>query len=707
MKTKKKGFAPFKKERFQPELTILDMRLRDAKIETKRKQRELSVVIQKTLPQSIITLNNALSLMKRSRNCKIELDDNNQIIINNLKKYNRLTEIFVRSKAARIMAVHKVLTNKGYRSPGITTKDHPKTNDEYVEVVEWLKAKVSRPKEYKTSPLDRIYLLKTNKTNVYPNVVKPSKELGDTYAKEKNLRPISIPSIRDRCLQAVYYLSYIVYSEYVADPNSYAFRPGRSPAWAANSLTITLRRPRGSPKWILEIDIAKCYDNINHKFIINNTPGIPSIILKKWLKQGYILRNHEEIGPFETISGIPQGGIISPAICNTVLDGADEFIRTELWRRIDNLMIPKDKTGYKLLLKNKSQKLFKLYRYADDIVITANSKFMAIQCKEILEVFLEKRGLALSIEKTKLTDVSGNTAYFEFIGFGFKKIYVQATNKTKWVVIAPQNSISRIRKKLQTLCHSKISIKRLFYDFSCILRSWVGYYSSSNISKTLSILNLWVYKIFYLTLFKKIKKTNTIRLKNYKNKNKTGKHKIKKIGKKYIHHLINVYYIKPVRYHTYYKMKWYVTKLGKDNRIKRFVLFSPRIFKLIKQDQMLTTQNLNYFNKEDIIRISRINLNYKFGVRRRVLLKNFKNYNSELTCPSCLETFENAGRYEFHHKLPVFYGGETSETNLIILCKECHLEISKAVLKKDANLVEEFIRRDLLIIPEKELNNYN
>lgn len=691
------------KEHFRPDLSDLNMTVRDAKIEVRKKQREISVAIKNSLPKDINKINNVLKYKNWNSKQIKNLDPESIELLNKLNKIDKLIEILVKSKAARITSVHRVLTNKGYRSPGVE-KLQPVTNDGYVEIVEWLKKTMNNPNKYNTSPLDRIYLLKTNKTDKFPDVEKPSLSLGDTYSKEKYLRPISIPSIKDRCLQATYYIGYIIYSEYVADSNSYAFRPGRNCGWAAQSIAITLRS-KGGPTWLVEIDIAKCFDNINHEFIVKHTPFIPEIILNKWLKQGYILRNYESLGKFETPSGIPQGGIISPTICNTVLDGAETYIRNKLWNLVDNGTINANKAGYAYFRGKKEEQLFKLFRYADDIIISVKSKLMATLCKDLLSEFLVPRGLALSQEKTKITDISGNYAYFEFIGYSFVKRYNVTENKNKWFIDMPENSIKRIKRKLAKICHTKSSIGELFYNFSTTLRSWVGHYATANASRNLQKLNLWVFKIFYYALERKVKLNKELRLKRIKSK--SGKStKYRKLTKKQINHIIHVKYIRKIQYHGGLKMKWYSTKLYKGNRMKTFRLFSPRIFNLISQTLCLTTQNLNYFDKEDIQRITKINLNYKYGVRKLVLRKNFNTFFGDLTCPCCFESFQIVGRYEFHHKTPVEFGGETTVTNLIPLCSPCHKNISIAMQKRKFSDIQEYIQRELIKIPDSYLEQF-
>lgn len=697
-----------KKERFRPDLLDLDIPLKDAYKEVRENQFNLSVVIQK-LPKDI---NLILKYVQKGPDIRNEqhLDEKTNII-KIMDEIQKKFTILVNSKAARVVAFHRVLTNKGYRSPGIELEKTPTTNEEYLEIINWLRKTLRNPDKYIPSPLDRIYLLKTNKTKTFPDVETPNTELGDTFAKESNLRPISIPSIKDRCLQAVYLIGFNPYAEYLADEHSYAFRPGRSPAWVAHSIASHLRLSF-QPDWILEVDIHKCFDSISHESLINFTPFIPKNTLIKWLKQGYILRKFENLGIFPTESGIPQGSIISPTLSNFILDGADSYIRELLNSEIIKGDITAKTAGYSRFRIDKAtnkvmEKIFIFFRYADDIIIMAKSKLIAEKCKEYLSLFLSVRGLKLSKSKTHITDVGNNEAEFKFAGFLFKKKFSLVSNKTKWYIEPPEDNIKRIQHNLRQICHKKSSIGKLYHEFNLCLSSWCGFYASANSKKAFIKLNTWVFKIFYFALASRILRDKTTRPSHHKRKDKYGNAVKKKIGKKYIYKLINNKYLKRINYnHGKGNMKWYHL-VRKNHRKKNFLLFSPVIFRLIKQDnQILTQKGLNYFNIEDYSQIIKINLNYKFGLRRKVLQKNLKHFQ-ELTCPACYQPFRLLGKYELHHIQPVEFGGKTIPNNIIPICEDCHLKLTTAVNRRKMDNIFPFLSNETLKIPDEYLNQFN
>jgi hypothetical protein len=171
------------KENFQPEFSELNMTLKEAYRQVVKMQRKLSVVIQKLLPRDIKSRIECLPYTNRNLN-EIDQNDPKLSIIKGIIKINQHMENLAASKAARIVAVHRVVTNKGCKSSGITKDYHPLKNDEYVRLVINLIEIIRNPSSYQTTPLDRIYLL--NKTDIYSNIPPPSKD-NDTFSKEKNL----------------------------------------------------------------------------------------------------------------------------------------------------------------------------------------------------------------------------------------------------------------------------------------------------------------------------------------------------------------------------------------------------------------------------------------------------------------------------------------------------------------------------------------
>jgi RNA-directed DNA polymerase len=206
-----------------------------------------------------------------------------------------------------------------------------------------------------------------------------------------------------------------------------------------------------APTWVFEGDIKACFDRINHSWLLTHIP-MDQAILNKWLTSGY-----KEKGRFyPTEAGTPQGGIISPVLANMTLDGLEKAVRTYA----------------------KGQHKVHVVRYADDFVITGNSKaFLENEIKPIVTEFLQKRGLELSPEKTKITHIQDG---FEFLGFNIRKY-------GRKLLIKPsrKNVKSFLEEIKQTLQSSySISTNIMIHKLNPKIRGWANYYQHVVAKKT-------------------------------------------------------------------------------------------------------------------------------------------------------------------------------------------------------------------------------
>ncbi|WP_044755587.1 reverse transcriptase domain-containing protein, partial [Streptococcus suis] len=189
-------------------------------------------------------------------------------------------------------------------------------------------------KGYKASPLRRVYIDKKGK---------------------KKKRPLGIPTMYDRAMQALYALALEPVAETTADTKSFGFRKGRSCQDACEYIFTALSR-KASPQWILEGDIKGCFDNISHDWLLENIPMDKSI-LKQFLKAGFVFKGEL----FPTEDGTPQGGIISPILANMALDGLQQVLSDRFHT---------NRLG-KIDLRFKNSHKVNLVRYADDFIVTA------------------------------------------------------------------------------------------------------------------------------------------------------------------------------------------------------------------------------------------------------------------------------------------------------------------------------------------------
>src|SRR5579864_419461 len=204
-----------------------------------------------------------------------------------------LQRLLTHSYSGKVHAVRRVTENTGKKTPGVDGEIWD-TPEKKIKAVHELKRR-----GYQPQPLRRVYIPKSD---------------------GKTMRPLGIPTMKDRAQQALYLLALDPVVETTADHNSYGFRQQRSCADAMEQCFTTLSKP--NPQWILEGDIKSCFDRISHDWLLAHVP-MDRAILQKWLKAGYMDKHVLH----ETTDGTPQGGIVSPALANCTLDGLEQLLK--------------------------------------------------------------------------------------------------------------------------------------------------------------------------------------------------------------------------------------------------------------------------------------------------------------------------------------------------------------------------------------------
>jgi RNA-directed DNA polymerase len=338
-------------------------------------------------------------------------------------KVRALQHLLTHSVSGKLLAARRVTENDGKRTPGVDGKLWD-TAAKKLQGARSLQARGYRP-----LPLKRVYISKSN----------------------GKLRPLGIPVMVDRAQQALHLLALDPVAETLADAGSYGFRVGRGCADAIERCFSAFTHP--NPAWILEGDIKGCFDNISHSWLLANVP-MDKAILRKWLKSGFL----EKQVYHDTVSGTPQGGIISPVLANLALDGLEQRLRNAF---------PTSGRGSTRGLAAQVH----LIRYADDFIITGHSKeVLEFEVKPLVEAFIAERGLVLSSEKTLITQLS---AGFDFLGQNVRRY-----SNGKLLIKPARKSIAAFLTKIREIvrAHRGSTAHLLITKLNPVIRGWAMYH---------------------------------------------------------------------------------------------------------------------------------------------------------------------------------------------------------------------------------------
>ncbi|BAY51406.1 reverse transcriptase [Thermostichus vulcanus NIES-2134] len=327
-------------------------------------------------------------------------------------KVKALQWLLTHSFYGKALAVKRVTDNSGSKTPGVDGITWS-TQEQKAQAIKSL-----RRRGYKPQPLRRVYILKAS-------------------GKQ---RPLGIPTMKDRAMQALYALALEPVAETTADRNSYGFRRGRCTADAAGQCFLALAKAK-SAEHVLDADISGCFDNISHEWLLANTP-LDKGILRKWLKSGFVWKQQL----FPTHAGTPQGGVISPVLANITLDGMEELLAKHL----------------------RGQKV-NLIRYADDFVVTGKDEETLEKARNLIQELLKERGLTLSPEKTKIVHIEEG---FDFLGWNIRKY-----NGVLLIKPAKKNVKAFLKKIRDTLRELRTATQEIVIDtLNPIIRGWANYH---------------------------------------------------------------------------------------------------------------------------------------------------------------------------------------------------------------------------------------
>ncbi|NMG06372.1 group II intron reverse transcriptase/maturase [Brasilonema sp. UFV-L1] len=520
-----------------------------------------------------------------------------------LKAVRRLQKTLMKSWSAKCIAVRRVTQdNCGKKTAG----------------VDGIKS---------LSPKCRLALVNTLKLN---DKASPTRRVWIPKPGSEEKRGLGIPTISDRARQALVKLALEPEWEARFEPNSFGFRPGRSCHDAIGQIFSAIKQ---KAKYVLDADISKCFDRINHQALLEKLNTFPTMKrqIKAWLKAGVM--DSKQLLP--TLEGTPQAGVISPLLANIALHGLENQIA-------ESFPVTEPKVnGKRVKIRTPD-----FIRYADDFVVLHEDIIIIQKCKQVIVEWLDGMGLELKPNKTRIShtlDKYENNVGFDFLGFHVRQYPVgnyRSSHGTTGkplgftTIITPSSEkLQRHIKKIGSIidAHKSAPQAALIGHLNPVIRGWANYYATVSSKRSFSKADYIVYQ--QLRAWAKFRHSE-------QNAHKTNQ--------KY--------------WHTVGKDNWCFSTMDDKNLLKLRKHTEQAIVYHIK-----VQGGRSPFDGDWAYWGSRLGKHPELTTRVATLLKKQKG-----KCTNCGHYFKDEDVWEVDHILPRSQGGKDTLTNLQLLHRYCH-----------------------------------
>ena len=371
--------------------------------------------------------------------------------VGDLKRVRSLQKLMLRSRANTLLSVRRVTElNAGRETAGVDGKVVVLPAAK-ADLVDWVQRDTG---SWRASPVKRVYIPKRGGTG--------------------RRRPLGIPVIVDRVLQARVVNALEPEWEARFEPRSYGFRPGRGCHDAVEAIFHVARGANPSRQWVLDADLAAAFDRIDHSHLLGQLGTFPARgLIADWLKAGVI-----EQGRFApTEEGSPQGGVVSPLLLNVALHGMERAagVRYQQTGPRAGETVP----GSPVLI-----------RYADDFLALCHTRDEAEQVKARLAGWLAPKGLTFNEDKTRIVTLDEGC---DFLGFTVRR------QSGKLLIKPSKAALRRIRERLRTeMCALRgANAAMVLVRLNPIIRGWAAYYRTAVSSEAFSALDRYLWRLTY------------------------------------------------------------------------------------------------------------------------------------------------------------------------------------------------------------------